>query len=220
MILSAENLLVGYRKKPVAAEMNFSVASGDFICIVGTNGAGKSTLLKTLLGLIRPISGEIHFLVSSKEIGYLPQQNRISKNFPASAFEVVLSGRNAHRGWRPFYSAEDRSIALRNMERLNVLQYADKCLRELSGGEQQRVLLARALCAGDKLLFLDEPVASLDPEATADFYSLLKKLNASGLTIVMVTHDVQDGLENATRVLHVGRPNFFGSLEEYRARFV
>ncbi|MBP5246462.1 MAG: ABC transporter ATP-binding protein [Fibrobacter sp.] len=219
MILEVKKLLVGYHKKPVAAELNFSVAPGDFLCIVGTNGAGKSTLLKTLLGLIRPISGNIIYQVPSKEIGYLPQQNRIPKNFPASVLEIVLSGRNAHRSWRPFYSAEDKRMAFENMERLNVLQYANKCLRELSGGEQQRVLLARALCAGDKLLFLDEPVASLDPEATADFYGLLKTLNESGLTIVMVTHDEQEGLENASQVLHVGNPNFYGDLEEYRARF-
>ena len=219
MIFEAENLVVGYHKKPVTMEMNFSVAAGDFLCIVGTNGAGKSTLLKTLLGLERPVSGDIRFQVSRKEIGYLPQQNRISKNFPATAFEIVLSGRNSHRGWKPFYSAKDKSIALQNMERLNIREHADQCLRELSGGLQQRVLLARALSAGDKLLFLDEPVASLDPEATADFYKLLKTLNETGLTIVMVTHDVQDGLEYASKVLRVGRPNFFGTLEEYRARF-
>ena len=214
-----KNLVLGYEKHAVAEDINFSVNQGDYLCILGENGSGKSTLIKTLLGLTKPLSGEIQFgeRLSAKEIGYLPQQTLTQRDFPASVWEIVRSGCLNRIGFRPFYSAAEKEIARENMELLGITSLANKCYRELSGGQQQRVLLARALCATRKMLLLDEPVAGLDPKATAELYEVIYELNQKhGTTIIMVSHDIMAAVPYASHVLHLSnKPLFFGTKDDY-----
>ena len=215
--ITVKNLEVGYEKKTITEPISFKVDKQDYLCIVGENGAGKSTLMKTLLGLIKPVSGEIVFGdgLKANEIGYLPQQTVVQRDFPASVREIVMSGCQARAGFRPFYNKEEKKLAEENMERMGITQLADSCYRELSGGQQQRVLLARALCATRKVLLLDEPVSGLDPKVTADMYELINGLNREGITIIMISHDVAAAVRYATHILHIGANLFYGSREEY-----
>ena len=201
--------------------MNFKIDQGDYLCVVGENGTGKSTLIKTLLGLIKTLNGEVIANVQGKNhkgVGYLPQQTQAQKDFPASVWEVVLSGvlNNDHRC--PFYNKKDKAEAEKNMEKLNILDLKKRCYRELSGGQQQRVLLARALCATDSVLILDEPVTGLDPAASMELYETIKDLNKKeNVTIIMVSHDIKNALNYATHILHLEQENdFFGTVEEYK----
>ncbi|MBR3242136.1 MAG: metal ABC transporter ATP-binding protein [Parasporobacterium sp.] len=216
-LLTVNNLSVGYESRAVAENINFSVNEGDYLCIVGENGSGKTTLMKTLLNLMSPIGGSIERGdgLKQNEIGYLPQQTDVQKDFPASVKEIVLSGCQARGGFHPFYSKEDKERAKMNMERMGITDYSKRCYRELSGGQQQRVLLARALCASEKILLLDEPVAGLDPRVTQDLYQLIQKLNEEGLTIIMVSHDISAAVKYASHILHVGHHIFYGTQEEY-----
>ena len=159
--LICKNLKLGYENITLAEDLNFSVEKGDYLCIVGENGAGKSTLMRTLLRLQKPLAGTIEYNdnLTASSIGYLPQQTIIQKDFPASVYEVVLSGCQNNLGWHLFYSKQDHAKAQENMKRLGITDFAKRCYRELSGGQQQRVLLARALCATQKCLLLDEPVS-------------------------------------------------------------
>lgn len=214
-----QNLTLGYEKHAVAEDICFSVNRGDYLCILGENGSGKSTLVKTLLGLTKPLSGEITFgdTLRQQEIGYLPQQTMAQRDFPASVWEIVLSGCLNRSGLRPFYNRLEKEIARENMEQLGISGLAGKCYRELSGGQQQRVLLARALCATRKMLLLDEPVAGLDPVATAEMYEAIYELNQKhGITILMVSHDITAAVPYASHVLHLAnKPLFFGTKEAY-----
>ncbi len=217
-LISCENLSIGYNKEQVVEGLSFHVDRGDFLCIVGENGSGKTTLLKTLLGLNRPISGKITSGdgLLRREIGYLPQQTPIQKDFPASAYEIVLSGTLNHVSPHIFYTKDQKRRADECMERLGVLDLKKSCFRELSGGQRQRVLLSRALCATSKLIVLDEPIAALDPDATKEMYSAISSLHESGIAIIMVSHDTEEAVKRATHVLHVShRPKFFGSAEDY-----
>lgn len=217
--LTVKNLSVGYENRVVAENIDFVVNQGDYLCIVGENGSGKSTLMKTLLGLKSPTSGEIIFGDGLKrnEIGYLPQQTAAQRDFPASVYEVVLSGCVGKNGWRPFYSGADKALAKENIEKMGITELANRCYRELSGGQQQRVLLARALCATKKILLLDEPVAGLDPRVTVEMYHTIAQLNTDGVTIIMISHDIA-AVKYASHVLHIGhRPLFFGTREDYIA---
>ena len=215
--ITVKNLEVGYEKKTITDPISFKVDRQDYLCIVGENGAGKSTLMKTLLGLIKPVAGEIEFGdgLKANEIGYLPQQTVVQRDFPASVKEIVLSGCQARAGLRPFYNKEEKKLAEENMERMGISSLADSCYRELSGGQQQRVLLARALCATRKVLLLDEPVSGLDPKVTADMYELINGLNREGITIIMISHDIAAAVRYATHILHIGANLFYGSREEY-----
>lgn len=219
-LLKIENLSVGYDSQVVASDINFTVDEGDYLCIVGENGSGKSTLMKTLLGLQSKLSGDIikHPSLKKNDIGYLPQQTVVQKDFPASVREIVLSGCQARKGLIPFYTAEDKKLAKTNMERMNITDLANRCYRELSGGQQQRVLLARALCATNKILLLDEPVAGLDPMVTEEMYELIHKLNLEGVTIIMISHDIDEVMKYATTVLHMGEDIYFGSKNQYIAK--
>lgn len=216
-LITAADLAVGYGTQAVADGLDFAVNSGDYLCIVGENGAGKSTLMKTILRLQEPVSGRLVFdeSLDRGEIGYLPQQTLVQKDFPASVREVVLSGCQAGKGLRPFYSKEDKQRAEKNIERMGVEKLAERCYRELSGGQQQRVLLARALCAADRLLVLDEPAAGLDPAVTQDMYELIAGLNRDGMTIVMISHDISAAVRYATHILMVGNLPFYGTREEF-----
>lgn len=213
-----KNLCLGYDGNIVSRDIHFPISQGDYLCIVGENGTGKSTLMKALLGLHPPISGEIMFQNGQKqrEIGYLPQRAGLQRGFPASVQEVVLSGCLNQRGHRFFYNRQERAQAQKIMEELGIGGLQRRCFRELSGGQQQRVLLARALCATRKLLLLDEPVSGLDPDAAADMYAVLRKLNRQGTTIVMISHDIAAAVREASHILHLSRePLFFGTKEDY-----
>jgi len=215
--IQARNLSVGYEGEAVGEQINFTVDPGDYLCIVGENGSGKSTLMKTILNLQKPLGGEIIIGdgLKKNEIGYLPQQTPVQKDFPASVEEIVLSGCQARCGLRPFYNKEDRALAQENMEKLGIDSLKKRCYRDLSGGQQQRVLLARALCATRKILLLDEPVSGLDPKVTAEMYELIRNLNKEGITIIMISHDISAALTYASRILHIGENIFFGTKEEY-----
>ena len=215
--IACENLSLGYGGETIVENLTFSVEAGMYLCVVGENGAGKSTLMKTLLGLHAPLSGHVVFGdgLRQREIGYLSQQTDVQRDFPASVREIVLSGCQGRMGWRPFYYREEKELAARNMERMGIADLAERCYRDLSGGQQQRVLLARALCATQKLLLLDEPVSGLDPVVTADMYRVIEDLHQSGVTILMITHDVTEALPYATHILHLGCRRFFGTRDEY-----
>ncbi|MBR4450205.1 MAG: metal ABC transporter ATP-binding protein [Clostridia bacterium] len=217
-LLTCRDLSLGYDGKEIAGNLNFEVNAGDYLCIVGENGSGKSTLMKTILGLNSPLSGSITTGDGLKqtEIGYLPQQTDVQRDFPASVWEIVLSGCQNSQGLRPFYNKNEKAAAKANMEKMELTALSGRCYRELSGGQQQRVLLARALCATKKLLLLDEPVSGLDPKVTAEMYDIIKNLNEKdGITVIMISHDIGAALQYANKVLHIGKEIFFGSVDEY-----
>lgn len=216
-LLRAENLSLGYDSNVIVKDLNFTVNSGDYLCIVGENGSGKTTLMKTLLHLNSPLGGKIVTGDGLKpnEIGYLPQQTVVQKDFPASVREIVLSGCQSRQGFRPFYNKEEKELAQSNMKRMHISELASRCYRELSGGQQQRVLLARALCATQKILLLDEPVSGLDPRVTGEMYELISGLNRDGITIIMISHDIEAAVRYASHILHIGGKGFFGTKEEY-----
>ena len=216
-LLSIENLTVGYEGEAVLGNISFSIDKGDYLCIVGENGSGKTTLMKTMLGLIPPIKGQIKHGdgLKKNEIGYLPQQTVVQKDFPASVREIVLSGCQNRSRFIPFYTKEDKQLAAEKLKELDIADLSGRCYRDLSGGQQQRVLLARALCATGKLLLLDEPVAGLDPVVTAEMYDLISVLNRKGIAVIMISHDLNMALEYASHILHIGNDVFFGTKEEY-----
>ena len=219
-LITCEQVSLGYEGKEILSDLTFSVETGDYLCIVGDNGSGKTTLMRTILGLQSPMRGRIAFGEGLKqnEIGYLPQQTLVQRDFPASVREIVLSGFQGQAGLHPFYRKEEKALADSWMEKLDILPLARRCYRELSGGQQQRVLLARALCATKKLLLLDEPVSGLDPMGTQEMYRLIEELNRSeGIAILMISHDMQAALLNAKHILHVGASVFFGTRDEYLA---
>ena len=217
-LIECRDLALGYEGKIVVDKLNFSVNTGDYLCIIGENGSGKSTLMKALLGLKKQISGQIEFGdgLRANQIGYLPQQTIVQKDFPASVKEIVRSGFLNNMGFRPFYSKQEKRIAYEKMEELGIIDLKNKCYRELSGGQQQRVLLARALCATSKLLILDEPVAGLDPVVTKDMYELIASLNKKGITVIMVSHDVHATLEYSNSILYIGNePEYYSSIDDF-----
>ena len=217
-LIECKNLTLGYEGKTVLEGVDLQVNRGDYLCIVGENGSGKSTLMKALLGLKAASGGSLVYGDGLKKngIGYLPQQTTIQKDFPASVYEVVLSGCLGKRGLLPFFSAEQKRLAKENMKKLGISDIAEKCYRELSGGQQQRVLLARALCASSDLLLLDEPVSGLDPVVTNELYALISDLNREGLTVIMISHDIAAAVADATHILHLSHTAlFFGTTEKY-----
>lgn len=215
--ITCRDLAIGYDGKIIASNINFEIQKGDYLCIVGENGAGKSTLVKTLLHLQDALDGEIvnDQGLHSYEIGYLPQQTMVQRDFPATVWEIVLSGTLGKCGRSPVYRKEQKELAGTNLKKLNMWDMRKRCYRSLSGGQQQRVLLARALCATSKVLLLDEPVTGLDPKITAEFYQLTKELNQKGTAVIMVTHDVH-AISYASHVLHVDEEHmFYGTKEQY-----
>ena len=218
-MISCRNITFGYDGHIVLHGLDFSVHTGDFLCIAGENGSGKTTLIKGLLRLINPMEGKIIFSHELKQtnIGYLSQETAMKKDFPAGVFEIVMSGNLGKMGLRPFYTSAEKSMAKETLRQLGIEDLKGRCFRELSGGQQRRVLLARSLCSAQKLLILDEPFAGLDPLISAELYRLLKKINREmGMTIIMVSHDIEVA-DCATHALHLQKQQlFFGSMEEYR----
>lgn len=218
-LIACRDVSLGYDGHTVVSGVNFTVERGDYLCIVGENGSGKSTLIKCLLGLKAPLSGRVEHGdgLRRNEIGYLPQQTEWQRDFPASVWEVVLSGCLNRLSTRPFYSRNEKAEARANMETLGLWSLRDRSFHELSGGQQQRVLLARMLCATRELLLLDEPAAGLDPLVTAELYRVIAHLNRNhGITVVMVSHDLPSVWEHTTKVLQLGQTmQFFGTREDY-----
>ena len=216
-LLTCKNLSVGYDGVAVVSGVSFSLFKGDYLAVIGENGAGKTTLMKTVLGLIKQISGEIETGDGLKrnEIGYLPQQTAVQKDFPASVWEVVLSGALSKTGLRPFYNREEKRRAEEVLEEMNIADIKKRPYRELSGGQQRRVLLSRALLATRKVLLLDEPVAGLDPKVTAEMYEIIEGLNKKGTSVIMITHDIAAAFKYANKILRIGSGIFFGSKEEF-----
>lgn len=218
-LIDCKEISVAYENRCIISKLTFSVNEGDYICVVGENGSGKSTLIKTILSLKETFKGEIVLGngLEKNEIGYLPQQTNIQRDFPASVWEIVLSGCMNKRKITPFYSTQDKLLAEKNIMRLGIVDLKKRAYNELSGGQQQRVLLARALCATSKLLILDEPVSGLDPNVTQDMYQLIQSINNDGITIVMVSHDIRGSMKYASHILHLSNDgDFFGTVQEYR----
>ncbi len=215
-IFECINLNIGYDHKSVCSGISFELNKGDYACVVGENGSGKSTLIKTILGLENPLSGKIVFdkNFNRKGIGYLPQQTELQKDFPAIVEEVVMMGFLNNIKLRPFYSKTEKAKAKDIINALCIEQLKLKPFRELSGGQQQRVLLARALCATNEFIVLDEPTAGMDTKSTIAFYKILKDLNKKGLTILMISHNIDKVLENATHIILLNSTMEFAGTKE------
>ncbi len=214
---NCQGLSLGYHTA-LTRGLCFTVHAGDYLCILGENGAGKSTLMKTILGLLAPLEGSVTFGdgVRANEIGYLPQQTQTQRDFPATVWEVALSGCQGRCGLRPFYTRAEKELARQSLTRMDMAHLSGRCYRELSGGQQQRVLLARALCAARKMLLLDEPVTGLDPTASRELYQVIARLNKEdGMTILMISHDTSAALRYASHILYLGEQVFFGTREEF-----
>lgn len=219
--ITCRDLSIGYDGRAIRNHINFSLHKGDYLCVIGENGSGKSTLMKTLLHLLPPVSGSVLLGdgLGSNEIGYLPQQTVIQKDFPASVREIVLSGCQNRCGLRPFYNKEEKRLSEEMMDKLQITHFRNRCYRELSGGQQQRVLLARALCATGKILLLDEPVSGLDPKATEEMYRLIEQLNhVDRISIIMISHDIREAVKYASHVMYLGEDIFYGTKLEYENR--
>lgn len=219
-LIEVKKIEVEYERVKVFTNLSFEIFDGDFVCIVGPNGAGKSTLIKTLLGQINLKSGEIKFHnLEQKFIGYMPQESKVDKNFPASVEEIVRSGTLNRLGLKSFYGQKEEEIARRNLGLLGISQLKTKHFAELSGGQRQKVLLARSLSATTKLLILDEPSNNLDFKSKNELYEILKTLNKRGITILMVTHDLDHKNLIGEKILALaGEKYFFGSTAEYVER--
>lgn len=218
--LECKNISIAYEKENVVDNLSITIEKGDYVSIIGENGTGKSSLLKGILGIVSLKSGQVTFDegCSRKNIGYLSQQNAMQEDFPASVYEVVLSGCLKNRGFMPFYTKKEKELAMSNLKRMGMYDLRKNCYADLSGGQKQRVLLARALCATDRMIILDEPVTGLDPVATADMYHLVNKLNKDfGITIIMVTHDIDNAIKYSNKILHMHKNNkyYFGPKEDY-----
>ncbi len=219
VLMDCQNLSFGYEGKIIVKNLNFQINRGDYLCIVGENGSGKTTLMKGLLKLKSPASGKIVLSseIENGKIGYLPQQTLTQRDFPASVYEVVLSGCINSLGRRFFFRKSEKELALKNIEKLGISHLKNRCYRDLSGGQQQRVLLARALCATKEMIFLDEPATGLDPLVTKELYNVIAEINDNlKITVVMVSHDIQSAVKNATHILHLNKEQvFFGKTEDY-----
>lgn len=215
MLVDVNQLSLGYEKQTVIRDITFQVNDNDFIIVLGSNGVGKSTLIKGMLGLIKPLSGEIKYY--TKNIGYMPQETRVDPNFPASVMEVILSGFVHKVGFHPFYGKKNLEKALEIMDILKISNLRKKNFCELSGGQRQKVLLARSLCATDKLLILDEPSNNLDQKSKSEFYTILKHLNEGHhIAIIMITHDIDNDSLIGNKVLALRTDGyFFGKTDDY-----
>lgn len=216
-ILSVKDLTVSYGRVPALENVSLDVEEGQYLCLVGNNGSGKSTLLKAVMGLVPFDKGSISTPLSPDEISYLPQQNPVEKGFPATVKEVVLTGtQKSGKRLCTFYSKEDKELARRAIETMGIEKIASKRVGCLSGGQQQRVMIARSICRNPRLLFLDEPCAGLDAQISAEIYTMLKEFNKRGMTVVMVSHDMEEIGKYADRVVVINQKiEFDGNAEAW-----
>ena len=219
-LIELSNVTLAYEKHVVLKNINLEIEEGDFICVVGPNGSGKSTLIKGILGLIKPLKGRIKYNnLKQNFIGYMPQETKVDAFFPASVFEIVLSGTLNNLGLKPFYSKEAKEKAINNLKLLHIENLKNKSFADLSGGQRQKVLLARSLCATSKLLILDEPSNNLDSKSKENLYEMVTNLNKSGITIIMITHDLDHGNLIGNKILSLREDDiFFGSTKDFVRR--
>lgn len=217
-LIDIKNLSLGYDGNIVLKNVNLKIEENDFICVVGPNGSGKSTLIKGILGLIKPISGTITFNnLKQNFIGYMPQETKVDSNFPASVLEIVLSGTLNKKRMSLFYTKEDKKLAIKNLKILGIENLKNKHFSELSGGQRQKVLLARSLCATSKLLILDEPSNNLDSKSKKNLYDILTNLNKNyNITIIMITHDLDHNNLIGNKILSLREDDiFYGTTEDF-----
>lgn len=204
-MIICKDLSIGYNSNLITKDINIQINKGEYISIIGENGAGKSTLLKTMLGIVKPLVGEVIIDKNNIRLGYLSQETESQKDFPASVEEVVYSGLQNSKQFFGRYKKEDKIKAINNMENLGILELKNKCFRDLSGGQKQKVLLARAICSTKDYLFLDEPISGLDKKSSEDFYNAIDLMHKQNITIIMVTHDLKMALEKSSRIIHVSK---------------
>lgn len=202
-----KDLSFSYGEMSVLKDISFEITPGQFIGVIGPNGGGKTTLLKLILGFLKPNAGEIEIFgkppVAAREnIAYVPQSLRFDKQFPISVMELVLEGRLSHLPWYGKFKKRDKEIALNALEKVGLAHLQNRSFGSLSGGQAQRALIARALASEPRLLLLDEPTASVDTQAEAEIYGILKKLQGE-MTIMMVTHNLQAAIELVEKVICV-----------------
>ncbi len=220
-LIEIKNLTLGYDNHIVLKNINMSVEEKDFICIVGPNGSGKSTLIKGILGLIKPIKGKVIYNdLKQNFIGYMPQETKVDSNFPASVMEIVLSGTLNNSRFNPFYKNKEKEKALQTLNLLGIEKLKNRSFCDLSGGQRQKVLLARSLCATSKLLILDEPSNNLDSKSKKELYKTIKELNEQhGITILMITHDLDHNNLIGNKILSLREDEiFFGSVKDFVRR--
>ncbi len=192
--IKVHGLNFSYDKMPILKEVSFTVRPGELIYLIGPNGGGKTTLLKLLMGFLQPSSGFVQIFGQSpadvpEKIAYVPQNFSYDRLFPISVFDVVLSGRLAYLPWHGFYRKNDKELCLEAIKQVGLLDYKDQPIGELSGGQLQRILIARALASHPQILILDEPTSCLDHQAQKEVENLIKNLKGK-MTILMVTHDL------------------------------
>ena len=207
-LIKCEHVDLGYENQDAVINVNMEGCPGDYLCIVGENGSGKSTLIKGLLGLIKPMDGQITYYLNEREIGYMPQETKVDCHFPASVYEIVLSGALNRVGYRPFFNSKEKKLAVECLKTLHIENLKNNSFGELSGGQRQKVLLARALCATRECLVLDEPSNNLDYDSKEEFYTVLKELHQKGLTIIMITHDLASHEVIGNKILHLDKNNY------------
>ena len=217
-LIELKNLSLGYDNRVVLKNINLTIEENDFLCIVGPNGSGKSTLVKGILGLIKPMKGKVVFNnLKQNFIGYMPQETKVDANFPASVWEIVLSGTLNRINIPSVYSKKEKEEALKNMCLLGISNLKDKSFCDLSGGQRQKVLLARSLCATSKLLILDEPSNNLDSKSKKELYDTIIDLNKNhGITIIMITHDLDHDNLLGNKILSLREDDiYYGSTDEF-----
>ena len=220
-LIEIKNLTLGYDKHIVLKNININIEENDFICIVGPNGSGKSTLVKGILGLIKPIKGKVIYNgLKQNFIGYMPQETKVDSNFPASVMEIVLSGTLNTLGFKSFYSKKEKELAINNLKLLGIEKLKNRSFCDLSGGQRQKVLLARSLCATSKLLIIDEPSNNLDSKSKKELYETITELNKkNGITVIMITHDLDHNNLIGNKILSLREDDiFFGSVDEFLRR--
>ena len=209
-LISLTGVSAGYAGNTILRNVDLELHKGDFIAIVGPNGGGKTTLFRTILGLIQPTSGSVSVMGAApskgcRSIGYVPQFGSFDRKYPALAKDVVGMGLRSMQTINPFSSKGNDDLIRRAMEYTGVDAFADRRIGDLSGGQLQRTLLARALVSNPEILLLDEPTASLDPEMRSGVYDILRKASSDGATIVMITHDLSGIEDSVTRIVRVDR---------------
>lgn len=207
--MTLQDVSAGYDGSAILHNVNLELREGDFMAVVGPNGGGKTTLFRTILGLIEPMGGDIRVTGTTPSkgcvnIGYVPQFGSFDRKYPALAEEVVTMGLRQNQTFNPF-SRNDKGAARKAMEYTGVDAFARKRIGDLSGGQMQRTLLARALVSGPRILLLDEPTASLDPEMRSGVYNILRKASSDGITVMMITHDLKGAEDCVNRIVKVDR---------------
>lgn len=224
-VLEISNLYAGYARRSILKDLSLTLERGEFVGLIGANGAGKTTLLRTILGLIRPASGQVRVLGESPRaarvhIGYVPQKHQFQWDFPLTVKDTVMTGRVREIGFFRRPAKKDWVQVFSAMERTDVLHLQDASIAELSGGQRQRVLLARALAAGPSLLLLDEPFTGVDAPTQTTLTRLYRELADEGITILMSTHDMLAARESCSRLcgvrgnIHLDGPAASFSLEQ------